>query len=642
MTRHPRVWFGLATVACILFLVIFYPSQRADNSVSPRVANAKRISSSSSGQLGKAPAANTAVVSARLNQSYDQLGLGFEPNVGQADGRVRFRARAEGLSISFTQDAARILLSRAPSPAQAARTLPIGDGVTASNSKHDSKSGVLRPADNLALTMRLEGANKDAKIEGVDRLPGVTNYFVGSDPRNWHSGIPTYSKVRYKGVYPGVDLVYYGNHRELECDWVVKPGARPDSIRLAFDGASRIDINGDGDLVLGTPRGQILLRKPVAYQESGGKKRPISSRYTRLSGARVGIELAAYDRDQPLVIDPTLSYSTYLGGSFLDFASGLAADAVGDAYVTGTACSADFPITPKPNIVQATYGGSCDVFVAKVNPTGTAFVYSTYLGGPSADSGNAIAVDQSGAAYITGYAGSGFPLTPAGGSVAQPNFGGGTSDAFVAKISPDGSTLLYSTYLGGSGVDEGEAIAIPSGCAANCDAFVTGYTESLDFPVAAAPNLTPFQTANGCTSGGAPCIDKNDAFVARLNSSGSVFKYATYLGGHSGDGGFAIAADAQGNAYVGGITDAILIPAFSQNFPITPATAVQNTFGQAAATGFIAVLNPTGTGPLLYSTYLGGTGFQAINGLESGAGYFCADPQSQREQHLCRGLCLLE
>jgi len=331
MTRQLRVWFGLATVACILFLAAFYPSRRAADSVSPRSANAKPVSSSSLGELRKAPASNTSVVGAHLHQDYDRLGLSFEPNAGQVDSRVKFRARAAGLSISFTQDAARILLGRAPAPAQAARALPIANGVNPRNSKHDSESGVLRPADNLALTMRLEGANRDAKIEGVDKLPGVTNYFIGNDPHNWHSGIPTYSKVRYKGVYPGVDLVYYGNHRELECDWVVKPGARPDSIKLAFEGASRFDINGDGDLVLGTSRGQILLRKPVAYQELGGKRRPVSSRYTRLRGARVGIQLAAYDRDQPLVIDPTLSYSTYLGGSFLDFASGLAADAVGDA-----------------------------------------------------------------------------------------------------------------------------------------------------------------------------------------------------------------------------------------------------------------------------------------------------------------------
>ena len=540
MTRQLRVWFGLATVACILFLAAFYPSRRAGDSLSPRVANAKPVSSSSREGLRKAPALNTAVVSARLHQDYDHLGLSFEPNAGQVDSRVKFRARAAGLSISFTQDAARIMLSRAPTPAQAARTLPIANGVTPGNSKRDSKSGLLQPQppDNLALTMRLEGANQNAKIEGLDKLPGVTNYFLGNDPHNWHSGIPTYSRVRYKGVYPGVDLVYYGNHRELECDWVVKPGARPDSIKLAFEGASRIDINGDGDLVLGTSRGQILLRKPVAYQELGGQKRPVSSRYTRLPGARVGIQLAAYDRDQPLVIDPTLSYSTYLGGSFIDFASGLAADAVGAAYVTGTACSSDFPIVPKPNVVQATYGGSCDVFVAKVNASGTAFEYSTYLGGGGADNGNAIAIDESGAAYVTGLAGPGFPVT---NSAPQPNFGGGSADAFVSKISPDGSTLLYSTYLGGSGTDDGEAIAIPSGCAANCDAFVTGYTESQNLPVRAAPNLTPFQPANGCTSGGAPCIDLNDAFVSRLNSSGSLFKYTTYLGGHGGDGGFAIA-----------------------------------------------------------------------------------------------------
>ncbi len=216
-----------------------------------------------------------------------------------------------------------------------------------------------------------------------------------------------------------------------------------------------------------------------------------------------------------------------------------------------------------------------------------------------------------GVAYVTGMAGAGFPVTASG---AQQSYGGGTSDAFVSKISPDGSTLDYSTYLGGNGTEGGNAIAVPLGCASDCDAFVTGYTASTNFPATAGA----FQTANGCTSGGTPCTDTYDAFVARINSSGSLYKYVTYLGGHGGDGGFAIAADSLGDAYVGGITDAILTPKFPQNFPIVPATAIQNNFGQAAAMAFISVLNPTGTGPLLYSTYLGGSGFQAINGLALG------------------------
>ncbi len=463
--------------------------------------------------------------------------------------------------------------------------------------------------------MKLEGASQTAEIEGEDKLPGTINYFVGRDSHNWHAGIPTYSKVRYRGIYPGVDLVYYGNHRELECDWIVSPGARPDRIKLAFEGADHLDINRDGDLVLGTPRGQLLLRKPVAYQEFGGIRHPVASRYARLGGSRVGLRLASYDRGKPLIIDPTLRYSTYWGGSFLDFASGLAADAAGNAYMTGTACSSDFPITPKPAIVQATYGGNCDAFVAKINPNGTAFVYSTYLGGSGADNGTGIAIDLSGAAYVTGLAGPGFPTTP---SAPQPNYGGGTSDAYISKISPDGSTLEYSSYLGGSGVESGEAIAVELGCPSDCDAFVTGYTASTDFP--ATPGA--LQTANGCTSGGTPCADAYDAFVARMNSSGSLFKYVTYLGGHSGDGGFGIAADSLGDAYIGGITDAILLPFAPQNFPITPATAVQNSYGpikggQPAADAFITVLNPTGNG-IYYSTYLGGSGFQAINGLALG------------------------
>ena len=516
---------------------------------------------------GKGPDQNKAIASARLNQNYDQIGLSFEPNAGQADRRVKFRARGEGLSISFTQDEARILLGRAPAPAHAARTLPIASAMTAANSKQASTSATVQAPENLALTMKLEGANQAAEVEGVDKLPGVTNYFVGRDPHNWHAGIPTYSRVRYRGVYPGVDLVYYGNHRELECDWVVSPGARTDRIKLAFEGADHLDINRDGDLVLGTPRGQLLLRKPVAYQEFGGRRHPVASRYTRLGGSRVGLRLASYDRDKPLIIDPTLRYSTYWGGSFLDFASGLAADAAGNAYVTGTACSADFPIVPKPAIVQATYGGSCDAFVAKVNPNGTAFVYSTYLGGERRGQrqcnrdrsfGRGLC-DRNGGRRLPGYC----LRRPA--ELRRRNF------RCIRQQDQSGWLDAGLFHLPGRQRSRGR----------RGDRGSAGlrfrlrrvrhriHRASTDFPATAGA----FQTANGCTSGGTPCADPYDAFVARLNSSGSLFKYATYLGGHGGDGGFGIAADSLGDAYVGGITDAILIPTISAELPDNAATA---------------------------------------------------------------------
>ncbi|MFI5353003.1 MAG: hypothetical protein ACHQZS_08575, partial [Candidatus Binatales bacterium] len=242
MTRHLRVWFGLATVACIFLLVAFYPSRHAEHPASLESSRAAAAGSSAARALdGKGPDQNKAIASARLQQNYDQIGLSFEPNAGQADRRVKFRARGEGLSISFTQDEARILLGRTAAPMHAARTLPFAGAMTAAGSKQASASATVQPRESLALTMKLEGANQAAEVEGVDKLPGITNYFVGRDPHNWHTGIPTYSKVRYRGVYPGVDLVYYGNHRELECDWVVSPGARTDRIKLAFEGADHLD-----------------------------------------------------------------------------------------------------------------------------------------------------------------------------------------------------------------------------------------------------------------------------------------------------------------------------------------------------------------------------------------------------------------
>ncbi|MFI5352945.1 MAG: hypothetical protein ACHQZS_08265, partial [Candidatus Binatales bacterium] len=234
--------FGLATVACIFVLIAFYPSRHAEHPASLESSHAAPAGSSAArARDGKGPDQSKAVAGARFNQNYDQIGLSFEPNAGQTDRRVKFRARGEGLSISFTQDEARIQLERAPAPAHTARTLPFASAMTAAGAKQASTSATVQPRESLALTMKLEGANQAAEVEGVDKLPGITNYFVGRDPHNWHTGIPTYSKVRYRGVYPGVDLVYYGNHRELECDWVVSPGARTDRIKLAFEGADHLD-----------------------------------------------------------------------------------------------------------------------------------------------------------------------------------------------------------------------------------------------------------------------------------------------------------------------------------------------------------------------------------------------------------------
>ncbi|MBI3666576.1 MAG: SBBP repeat-containing protein [Acidobacteria bacterium] len=437
--------------------------------------------------------------------------------------------------------------------------------------------------------MRLLAANTNPEVEGLDRLSGTSNYFRGRDPKLWQTNIPNYARVRFRDVYPGVDLVYHGAGRQLEYDFVLAPGADPGVIRLAFDGASKIGVDEQGDLALSTAHGDVVLRRPVVWQETKGVKREIAGRYAVKSWNEVGFEVSDYDASAPLVIDPVLVYSTYLGGSGNDEGLGIAVDAAGNAYVVGVTSSTNFPTMP--GVVQPAFrgGGSLvtgfpngDAFVTKLNPTGTALVYSTYLGGSDDDIGSAIAVDAAGNAYITGETEStDFPTT--GGALQTT----GAANAFVTKLNPTGTALVYSTYLGGDAIDQGRAIAVDT--AGN--AYVTGST-SVGF------STTPgaFQT----TFGG----PRDGAFVAKLNPTGTALVYSTYLGGSGdlGEFGSGIAVDAAGNAYVTGST-------YSANFPTTPG-AYQTVFRGSPfvnTNAFITKVNAGGSA-LVYSTYLGGSG----------------------------------
>ena len=456
----------------------------------------------------------------------------------------------------------------------------------------------------------LVGANPDPEMVGLEPLSGKVNYLTGKDPQRWRTGIPTYAKVRYRDVYPGVDVVYYGAQRQLEYDFVVAPGADPARIRLAVTGAEALNIDATGDLVLRTAGGALRLHKPLIYQETGGARKEIAGGYVLLGKDRVGFRVAAYDTETPLVIDPVLSYSTFLGGASIvcdetgctnnntDYGVGIAVDSAGNAYVTGFTFSSDFPTA---NALQPALRGTTSAFVAKLNPEGSALVYSTYLGGSNSDSGSGIAVDSAGNAYVTGTTSSpDFPTVNA----FQPALRG-TADAFVAKLNPAGSALVYSTYLGGSNSDSGSGIAVDN--AGN--AYVTGSTYSADFPTANA-----FQPAlNGAS----------DAFVTKLDAAGALV-YSTYLGGtgsdfcdqysncYRGDYGAGIAVDSAGNAYVTGFTR-------SSDFPT--ANALQSALRGVQA-AFVTKLNAAGSS-LVYSTYLGGSDFctvyHACSG-DSGAG----------------------
>jgi len=428
----------------------------------------------------------------------------------------------------------------------------------------------------------LEGAHPAAAGESEERLPGVVNYLQGPDRSSWLLGIPTYRRVRYRGVYPGIDLVYYGNEGHLEYDFVVAPEARPDRIQLRYEGARRLRLNSEGDLLLETASGVIEQQHPTAYQENNGRRSPVAARYV-LRGNRVRLEVARYDHAKPLIIDPPLTWATY--SSFHSSSSDITAvanDTAGNVYVTGYEISAS---------------GDADCMVAELNASGTSVVFKTLLAGTGDDIGYAVALDASGNIYVTGQTNSNdFPTA----GPAQALAGLGT-DAFAAKLDPSGK-LLYSTYLGGSLSDAGYALAVDL---AN-NLYVTGGTQSSDFP----------HTGNayqGSLAGGI------DAFVSIFDPHGTLL-YSTFLGGSGDDVGYGIAVDAAYGEYVTGTTS-------STNFPVTPSALQPRSAG--GLDGFVTKLAPFGAP--VYSTYLGGGGDDAPAGIavdSSGSAYIAGNTSS--------------
>jgi beta-propeller repeat-containing protein len=534
--------------------------------------------------------------------SYGRLPMSFEANRGQTDAQVKFLSRGSGYTLFLTRSGEAVLAlhKAAPKrdPLKPAALLP--------------ETGVFESEDASPPTVvrwKLIGGNARPRVEALDELPGKANYIIGNDPKKWRANVPVYAKVHYREVYPGVDLVYYGSQRQLEHDFLVAPGADPRSITLNLAGAEKLSLDPQGALVLAVKDGELRLDKPHIYQEVDGARREISGGYVLKNAHQAGFQVAAYDASRPLVIDPTLSYSTYLGGSNFDVGSGIAVDASGNAYVTGYTLSTDFPTTPGAFQTAHASGGSYNAFVTKLNPAGSApLVYSTYLGGSVNDAGHRIAVDAAGNAYVTGYTRStDFPTTP---GAFQTTFQGGFDDAFVTKLNSTGSAPpVYSTYLGGNDQDEGLGIAVD----AAGNAYVTGTTRSTNFPTTpGAFQATPGGNGN------------DDAFVTKLNPTGSApLVYSTYLGGSGVDGGYGIAVDAAGNAYVTGFTS-------STDFPTTPGafqTANQGIVGNA----FVTKLNPTGSAPLVYSTYLGGGSDDQGLGIAvdaAGNAYVTGDTQS--------------
>jgi len=523
----------------------------------------------------------TSTMERTVVRAYSAAPLRFEA-VGQAGSQTAFTAHGRGYALSLGPMEATLELTTHAHPRPALAR-------TSSTSARSTTTTVLR--------LRLRGGNPHPRIVGLHQLPGESNYLIGANARAWRTGVRAYARVVYHDVYPGVDLIYYGSNGKLEYDLVCAPGVDPRVVSLVVDGAGHLSIDRRGALSVATRGGTLLQQAPVIYQTTATGRRAVTGGYRFLDARHtvVGLQVGSYDHRLGLTVDPVLDYSTYMGGSNVDYGLGIAVDRQGAAYVTGVTESTNF--TPTAGAYQTTQNGVDSAFITKYSPTG-AVVYQTYLGGSSEDNGEAIAVNAAGAAYVTGLTQStDFPTTTGAYSTTKAGTG---LNAFITELNPAGSGLVFSTYLGGSNNTDGKGIALTNTGAV----VVVGQTAANDFPT-----KNPLQPAyNG---GG-------DAFVTELNPAGAALVYSTYLGGTDSDIANAVAVDSAGNAYVVGSTSS------STNFP-TSSGAFQATFG-GAGTGadgsdaFVTKIGPSGS-TLVYSTYLGGNDNDEANAVAvTGAG----------------------
>ena len=488
-----------------------------------------------------------------------RLPLTFIENQGQKDNRIRYYAQGDGYSVFLTHD------------------------------------GVVLSFREGSTTLRFIGANSRARIEGAEPAAGAIHYLHGNDPAQWRTGLPHYSQVIYRDLWPGTDLQLRQRGASLKYEFHVRPGASPSHILLSHEGVRQLSLDAGGALLMKTDFGELRDAAPVSYQEIDGARVPVKSRYSLARGSYGFALESGYDRARELIIDPGLDYSTFLGGSSAEGGAGIAVDATGNTYIVGTTQSPDFPTTAGAFRRTGAPSNVSEVFVTKLNPTGTALVYSTFIGGSDFDWGRAIAVDAAGNAFIAGQTkSSNFPVTNSAfdrtfNVLNCPRCGIDNYDAFVLKLNSSGSALVYSTFLGGA-TDIDDALGIAVDSAGN--AYVTGETGSTDFPVTPGAFRT---TRNG----------DYDAYVTKLNPSGSALVYSTFVGGSFVDIGVRIAVDSANNAYVLGNTR-------SPDFPTTPGAF--DTVANGAFDIFLLKLNPTGSG-LVYSTYLGGSDMDSAGGL---------------------------
>ncbi|MEO7716954.1 MAG: SBBP repeat-containing protein [Capsulimonas sp.] len=485
-------------------------------------------------------------------QAYGSLPISFEANRGQAHTNVNFLARGGNYGLQLSSQGAVFTLS---SPEKRAPLASV-------------------------LTMRLDHANPNAKSAGEQELPGKVNCFIGKDPSQWRTDIPTYARVRYTDVYPGTDLVYYGNQRQMEYDFVLAPHADPKAIRFAVTGSRKISVNRSGDLVIALGDQQIVWRKPVIYQGAGVSRRAINGAYKLMPGNRVAFSVGAYDHNRALVIDPVLAYSTYLGLFYQDNGNRnpIAVNGAGEVYITGTTIPPQGPTPPNSSVNLTAYQ---NIFVTKLNATGTGALYTNYFGGSIWDFAADIKVDSGGNAYVTGTTQStDFPVT----SAAFCKTPGTSTTGFVFKLNPAGNQLLYSTYLGSANASA-NAIAID----AAGNAYVTG-SASGSYPVTAGA----FQTA--------PASASFDAFLTVLNASGGNLIYSSLIGGGENDFGTGVAVSQDGLVFLCGSSDNFNA---DSHFPTTVSAFQKQHLGSKSAFVCKFDVRKSGTASLLYSSLLG-------------------------------------
>jgi hypothetical protein len=566
----------------------------------------------------------------RAADLFSSLPLTFEPNVGQWPANIRYLARGPGYSLVLTRAAALV----------------------------DTLDAIGRPA---VIRMQFLGGAASTRIVALQRQAARVNDLIGRNPRSWHVNIPTYARIEYRNLYPGIDLAFHGAGRSPEYDWIVHPGADLSRIALSVHGAGPLRVDAEGNLA---GSNGILQGAPRLYQDIGGKRIRIPGGFRVLTGTTVGFSARHFDHAHPLIVDPTLSYSARVGGAEGEGGYSLAVDRSGNTIVTGDTSSGNFPVaSPIESTLHASSGclhaemPSCiDAFVLKLSASGQKLIYSTFIGGGGDDYGHGVAVDREGNVYVAGSTSSAdFPTVHAGQS--QFAGGGDDGDAYILKLNPAGNSILFSTYLGGSGNDDAEAIKVSGG-----KLYVAGSTASANFPTLHAWQtslgghadafLARFTTAGkmlystflggtgtdgalgvatgagrvfvaGYTGssnfptvhplagfGGGTCVNDpqnvcQDAFVAAFPQSGGKPIYSTYLGGSREDRADAVAADRNGYAYVVGGT-------YSRSFPL--AQPFQKTLAAGDQSGFVAGINPAGT-HLLFSTFLGGTSLDEAYGV---------------------------